>query len=148
MSRPRYRLIFQEGSSETSEGQRTGWSKNGIEWNFWLWVIGLNGAAGETKDKGQQMIQSWRKVLEDRVLESRKNRTKWTMCAPFKFGKWNHKIAWLLGHCCKVLYNVILLVSLNLEWMMTFWQQCLSHKHLLSLRLCTRQNVRWYEITN
>lgn len=51
------------------------------------------GLAEEKHDKGQQMIQRWSKVLEDRVHESKKNRAKWIMYALFKFGKLNHKIA-------------------------------------------------------
>lgn len=42
------------------------------------------------------MIQSWNKVLEDRVHEikmHKKNRTKWIMYALFKFGKLNHEVA-------------------------------------------------------
>lgn len=51
------------------------------------------GLPEEKKDTGQQMIQSWSKGLEDRVHESQKDRTKWIMCALFKFGKLNHRIA-------------------------------------------------------
>lgn len=51
------------------------------------------GVPEEKNDKGQQMIQRWSKVLEDRVHESKKNRTKWIMYALFKLGKLNHKIA-------------------------------------------------------
>lgn len=102
------------------------------------------GVPEEKNDKGQQMIQRWSKVLEDRVHESKKNRTKWIMYALFKLGKLNHKIAWFLVHSSEILHNTIFYQSPNLE-KDAFVSAVFIPQAFIEY---ARWHVGWCEITN
>ena len=146
MSRPRS-CYFRKGPVRLHWVR--GWAEARTEWNGVFDSLNSRTSCGCLRKEGYRPTDDseWSNVLEGREHESRKNRTKWVLCALVKSRKLSHKIAWALVHSCKILHNAIPLVSLDLDWMKTFWQECLLQT-FIELILCARWNVSWSEITN